>query len=645
MLRIAVVSRHLDSVHTGLHSRALGPLAAWRASGHEVDLLHAPLTALGLARYDAVLLVDPRTREEWVFAEEANNSGVAVLVDVASALLPDTGASLAERQACAFASHVVRQAAAVSTAWEPGELPGLASVRADVVTLPNAAETEADDLLSALSTELRIARLRARSNKIRSFLLSKRGLLGLTSRAIHVAGAIPLSQWPVRVRRVIAHRLSARPKVRELVIGPPPSQPLGADPRKAARSPVASSARIAPCIDRPASAARWNALLAGAIAHTRSRRLEARPRPVHVFALLALVQDLDLLLPIIDRLSADDRFVLTLAITDWLDALSPRVSRELLARSIHPLIITRQDVIQGIEPDLTGVEATIAACESNHPAHLIPHTLTRRANAHGLKTYTLQHGLENVALTYFEPYSDHDRRVDFASRTILTWGPVDRLPAEVQPSIRARCFAVGSPKSPEAPRMALPLPQREGPVVAVFENLHWQRYPDAYREAFIFDMRDVAVRRPRTTFLVKPHHAGQYLAKKWHLLEGIPPNVVLADPASKLWEPFTASAIIGSVDAVITTPSTVALDAARAGCPVAVTGYGLRLSIYEPLLILESAADWVAFLDGVAASPRALAGQLEEFRKRHNLEGDAVGRILERISSDAVRARGGRPKT
>ena len=638
MLRIAVVTHHLDPAHVGLRSRALWPLAVWRAAGHHVDLLHASYATPHLARYDAVLLADPRTLEELTCAEDAYTRGLAVLVDVASSLLPGRGASLADRQACAVASHVVRHAAAVSTAWEPGELPGLALVRADAVTLPNAGETEADknDLLRALSSELRTARRRTRTSTFGALLLSKRGLLRLPHRVVHVARAIPLSQWPVRVRRVIAHQISAR-----LRRGGPATISPGS--RKAPRDSVVSSvqpaALTAPRIDRPASAARWNALLAVAVSRTRSRRLEGRPARIRVFALLAQVQDLDLLLPIIDRMSADDRFVLKLAITDWLDVLSPRVSRELMARSIRPLIVSRQDVIQGIEPDLTRTDAVIAACESNHPAHLVPYTLARLANARGLPTYTLQHGLENVALTYFEPDPDYDRAVDFASQTILTWGPVDYLTTEVAPSIRARCFAVGSPKPAEAPRMRLPLPPREGPVIAVFENLHWQRFPDAYRAAFVFDMCDVAAKRPRTMFLVKPHHAGQYLAKSWHLLNSAPPNVVLADPASRPWEPFTASAIIGSADAVITTPSTVALDAARAGRPVAVTRYGLRLPLYEPLPLLECAADWLAFLDSVTANPGAFAGRLEDFCRRHVLEGDAVGRILDKISSDAVRVR------
>ena len=44
MLRIAVVARHLDPAQTDLRSRALWPLAVWRAAGHKADLLHAPVT-------------------------------------------------------------------------------------------------------------------------------------------------------------------------------------------------------------------------------------------------------------------------------------------------------------------------------------------------------------------------------------------------------------------------------------------------------------------------------------------------------------------------------------------------------------------------------------------------------------------------
>jgi hypothetical protein len=351
-----------------------------------------------------------------------------------------------------------------------------------------------------------------------------------------------------------------------------------------------------------------------------------------------LIQDLDVVLPIVERLRTDPRFASTVTITDWLDKVSPRVSRELLARSVVPLVVTKKDAIEGLEPDLGRTSAVITACETNHPAHRVPHAVVRRANNRDIPTYTLQHGLENVGLTYFESYPDHDGPIEIASSTILTWGPVEKLPAEVSPAMRARCFAVGTPKPPQRQYAELPLHPRTGPLVAVFENLHWERYSDSFREAFIRDLREVAAARPQMTFLLKPHHAGQYLTKNRHLLGDASANIILADPTAPRWEPYTAGAIIASVDAVITTPSTVALDAARADRVVAVAGYGMTLPVYEPLPILADAGSWLSFIDEVSVASSDLKSRLKEFRMRHVIEGDAVGRILDKIAEDVGRA-------
>jgi hypothetical protein len=403
-----------------------------------------------------------------------------------------------------------------------------------------------------------------------------------------------------------------------------------------------ASRQFASRTDRATSAQQWAGIVEQALQQAARASLKGTPLRVNVLVLMDLIQDLDVILPIVERMRTDRRFAVTVAITDWLDKVSPRVSRELLARSMVPLVITKKDAISGLEPDLTRVNAVITACETNHPAHRVPHAVVRRANNRTISTYTLQHGLENVGLTYFEPYPDHDGPIEIASSTILTWGPVEKLPAEVSPAMRARCFAVGTPKPPQPPRVELPLHRQAGPVVAVFENLHWERYTDSYRDAFIQDLRQVAAARPAMTFLLKPHHAGRYLAKNIHLLADAPANIVLADPTVPPWEAYTASAIIGSVDAVITTPSTVALDAARAVHPVAVAGYGMTLPVYEPLPILTNAGSWLSFIDGVGAASSELQSRLEEFRMRHVIEGDAVGRILDRIAADVRRPNEGK---
>jgi hypothetical protein len=112
---------------------------------------------------------------------------------------------------------------------------------------------------------------------------------------------------------------------------------------------------------------------------------------------------------------------------------------------------------------------------------------------------------------------------------------------------------------------------------------------------------------------------------------------VVIDPTDSAWEPHTAPALIASVDVVLTTPSTVALDAARSGRPVAVLGYDLDLPLYGPLPIIRGLSDLDAFLaepveDGLLRN--------EAFLGRSQLPGRADHRIAARIAA-ALRERRG----
>lgn len=366
------------------------------------------------------------------------------------------------------------------------------------------------------------------------------------------------------------------------------------------------------------------------------------PRPVQqsisskapIVVFLSLIQDLDVALPLILRLKDDKRFALSVCITDWLNEISPRTSKILLAHSIFPEIVSAEDIVRDTYPSLSNAKAVVTACETSHPAHKLPFVLTRSASGRGIPTYTLQHGFENIGLTYFEPDPDYKEQITFASSTIFTWGPVEHLPKEVEISVQARCVGVGPTKPSSVERVMLPLSSHSGPVVGIFENLHWYRYSEEYRLAVIDDLLKIARNRPDTLFLLKPHHAGMWLVKNAHLMSGAPENIVLADPTNPTWEPYTGASIISSVDAVITTPSTIALDAARIGCPVAVLGYGLELPLYDPLTILETQQDWLGFLDAATSGSSALRNAGKRFAERHVIEGDSVGRIISKIAED-----------
>ena len=206
----------------------------------------------------------------------------------------------------------------------------------------------------------------------------------------------------------------------------------------------------------------------------------------------------------------------------------------------------------------------------------------------------------------------------------------------VTETTRAKCIPVGCCKVVPSEVMGLPVPVNGARVIGIFENLHWDRYDRSYAERFILDTQSLAFRHPEILFLVKPHHAGQWLTSRYR--GGVPraPNLIIADPAHPDWEQFTASQLINSLDGVITTPSTVALDAARAGKPVAVVGYGLDLSVYRPLPVLTGSEDWMAFLHNITDDGRkgVLLDQAYEFVARTIHPGVAAANIVHKIEDD-----------
>ncbi len=163
----------------------------------------------------------------------------------------------------------------------------------------------------------------------------------------------------------------------------------------------------------------------------------------------------------------------------------------------------------------------------------------------------------------------------------------------------------------------------------MFENLHWHRFSELYLEQALFDLDHAAAEHLDTLFLVKPHHAGRWLSRNRGRLRERP-NLAVIDPTDSAWEPHTAPALIAAVDAVLTTPSTVALDAARAGRPAAVLGYDLDLPLYAPLPIIRGGSDIERFLE--EDSGEGLLRN-EAFLRRTALPGRADHRIAARIAA------------
>lgn len=301
---------------------------------------------------------------------------------------------------------------------------------------------------------------------------------------------------------------------------------------------------------------------------------------------------------------ADDRdiFELKVCVSRWLATDHPEAIAELRDTTLPFRLVRRRDVIEGRTPNLRGFDAVVTASESSHPAHAGGHALALRARAAGVRTYTLQHGLENVGLGMGEAG-------EIASDVVFCW-LTPAMAADAPEAVRKKLVYVGRPRT--APNQ----PAAVRYVVGVFENLHAERYSDADRMAFLDGF--AALAGTGAPILLRPHPAGRWSRgldlARW-------PNVSLGTSGS-------GPAAVASAERIVTTPSTVVLDAAQAGRPVALACEGGEL--YRSFPVLRGPEDWLVF----AAAPDTQAEQRAAFLARTLVPGDATGEILKFIHED-----------
>lgn len=410
--------------------------------------------------------------------------------------------------------------------------------------------------------------------------------------------------------------------------------------RRLILDPVARNectSRAAPVLERlyssTAIGSQWDEILRRAIPRWPAARRGRKELRLGV--VIDLLQDLDLLVPVIDRVKCDRRFALTVIVSDTVLTSSPRVLRAILERHLAPLVVPRRDVLARSDQAVRGLDALLTASESTAGPHKFNNILTILARSNGVMTFTLQHGLENIGLTYID--HEYGLNIVFESDHILTWGSPSALLSTVKHETRKKIIPVGrTTRTKEACSDEVRTRLAGRKVVGVFENLHWARYSNEYRERFITDLIAAARERTNFLFLLKPHHAGLFSVNHRVLLKDAPNNLFVINPKEPEWEPFTASALIPHCFAIITTPSSVALDAAEIDKPVAIAAYGLPLEIYRPLTQLQQSSDWTFFLDeslNISSDPSAPSVQ---FRDRVRLRGDATLRIAEALLDAAT---------
>ena len=343
-----------------------------------------------------------------------------------------------------------------------------------------------------------------------------------------------------------------------------------------------------------------------------------RPRQGRLLVFIDLVQDIDVLLPLCVAFRDDGRLKLRIVVSHWLARQSPRTAQLLDAHGFEFTYVSRRKVIDGVAPPLGGVAGVLLASESTHGAHSASRTLARRARAAGLKTYLLQHGLENIGLFGVEA-----RDATFESDVVFCWYPPSAVPDELPPETLPKLVHAGRP----VPLGGWGRGETPDFDLGVFENLHWVRYTDAERRAFQDNLAAVAEALPAARILLRPHPAGAWADRLSHELARFS-NITLARASETRGRLEGGAQVLRRIRRVITTPSTVALDSALSGLPTALAMAGG--GVYEPLPVLGAAQDWIDFASGETDDSTAI----DLFRRRVLVEGDGAPRIVERLSRD-----------
>jgi len=292
-----------------------------------------------------------------------------------------------------------------------------------------------------------------------------------------------------------------------------------------------------------------------------------------------------------------------------------------------------KDFDKSMFPD--SVYALVTITETSLNPHQFTHQLTKLANSAGIYTATMQHGYENVGLSYSDELQDI-KHIKFAAHQIFTWGHLETLHTEICLKTKLKCYPVGCPKPDVVEQASINDWDWNGrPVIGIFENLHWHRYSEEYREFFLGGVSHVAKAFPGVVFLIKSHNAGMWLTGRYDGKLPEMDNLILIDPKDPQWSSITAPQLFGHLVGVITTPSTVALDAARIKIPIAVVSQEIDLENYKPLPLIHSMEDWIDFVTlAINSSEReCLQEKSQQFVDRVLLPGNAASRIVEIIMS------------
>jgi len=350
--------------------------------------------------------------------------------------------------------------------------------------------------------------------------------------------------------------------------------------------------------------------------------------PTGICFVANLIQDVEVIKPFIERGHWHSRPTVFLSIK--LVEEYPHVWLEF--NNTDRVILSTQN-LTSVVATIGKLTSLVTASESNLRPHKLTHSLTKYANKNRIPTATLQHGFENIGLTYSDEHQPI-QNIKFAANHIYTWCVEENLHPEITEENKRKCIPIGCPKyfPKQQPVVETDRDSFEC-VIGVFENLHWLRYSDDYRAMFLDSLNASLQEFKDTLFLLRPHQAGQWLTKRFKGTIPSSDNLQILSPADKRFAKLNARQLFPSIDAVVTTPSTVAIDAVLAELPVAVFRHDLILDNYNPLPTLAGPTDWRRFVQEVSDPARrsSLVHRQKIFCDKHFPPGDPIDNFCQQL--------------
>lgn len=338
---------------------------------------------------------------------------------------------------------------------------------------------------------------------------------------------------------------------------------------------------------------------------------DLRSKPCLLF-LFDLLQDVEVLKPVVNHFVEREDWRVRVLASNWLMSQPDSPVDYFNSRSITPTVLEREELLAGTPTAIDGADLVFLASETNLGPHRVAHHVANEAARKNIPAVTFQHGLENEGLTYF----GENKSVKFASKKIVVWNELPGNMENVSNDTRKKCLPIGIFRSTESRTVPAAL-RKKLPcdiVIGVFENLHWERYSDYFRSEFLHNLIATANNYEDCCFLVKPHPAGQWFALSDSVPYDLPSNIITIDNTDDDWRHISGTQLVRFMDAVITTPSTIAIDAAIANVPVAVIAQSLgALDMYSGLDRLDHADDWNEFVGRCKGDQRPILARVNRF--------------------------------